>query len=96
MIEKRKDKHISEQLVKSHHVFEKEMTAEFFAKFPHIANRIKKIWGSDVCRNYLNTLVTDTRDNTRVGFTQEQISIIIQLIDKHDLEFPQYVNNKKI
>lgn len=91
MIEKNKEKNISEQRVKSHHIFQEDSTNAFFVKFPHIYHKIKKIWGSDVCREYLNNLVTDTRENSRAGFGHEQVSIIIKILDKHDLEFPQFI-----
>lgn len=84
-----KSKNISEQRVKSHHVFEQQFTADFLKDFPHITTKIKNLWGTDLCRTYLTSLIMETRDNTRQGFHKDYASTIIQILDKHDLEFPQ-------
>ena len=92
MIKKNKEKYISEQRVKSHHIFQEDSTKDFFLKFPHIYQRIKVVWGSDACRIYLNNLITDTRENSRQGFGHDYITTLIQILDKHDLEFPQFIH----
>lgn len=56
-----------------------------------IKQRIDALWGTDVCRNYLLELITDTRGNSRKGFPISIMADLISMIDLHDREFPGLV-----
>ena len=53
-----------------------------------INQRIDALWGTDTCRSYLLELITDTRENSRKGFTRDVMSELLKLLEKHDTEFP--------
>lgn len=56
-----------------------------------ITKRIDALWGTDICRNYLLELITDTRENSRQGFPIAVMADLISMIDLHDREFPGLV-----
>ncbi len=64
--------------------------AELFKKYPHIAKRITSLWGSAECRELLMSLINDSRDGGRAGFSPEIARIIFALLDKHDAIYPQF------
>lgn len=53
-----------------------------------INQRIDALWGTDTCRSYLLELITDTRENSRKGFPRAIMSHLLELLEKHDGEFP--------
>lgn len=59
------------------------------AKFPHIQNKMW-MWGNIECRQYLTGLKLTDRPN-RQGFPFEIALAIDDLIELHDLEYPQFV-----
>jgi|GEM_PF-4424152 hypothetical protein len=64
--------------------------AELFTKYPHIAKKITMLWGSSNCRELLLSLINDSRDGGRAGFSPEIARIIFALLDKHDEMYPQF------
>jgi hypothetical protein len=64
--------------------------AELFKKYPHIAKKITSLWGSAECRELLMSLINDSRDGGRAGFSTEIARIIFALLDKHDSIYPQF------
>lgn len=65
-------------------------TQELFEAYPHIANRVQVLWGSDGCRKLLMSLIGDSRDGDRGGFDPKHAKIIFKLISHHDKEFPEF------
>jgi len=65
-------------------------TQELFEAYPHVANRVKVLWGSDGCRALLMSLIGDSRDGARTGFDPKHAKIIFKLISHHDKEFPEF------
>ena len=47
----------------------------------HIVERLQKLWGTRECQAYLQTLLRDTRDETRRGFPLATIDDILSLND---------------
>ena len=64
--------------------------AELFSKYPHIAKKITSLWGTSNCRELLISLISDSRDGGRAGFSPEIAKIIFALLDKHDAMYPQF------
>jgi len=64
--------------------------AELFKQYPHIGKKITSLWGSAECRQLLMSLINDSRDGGRAGFTPQIATIIFALLDKHDAMYPQF------
>ncbi|AGX86882.1 hypothetical protein [Candidatus Symbiobacter mobilis] len=62
-------------------------------KYPHIVKNIEKMWGSKNCRDYILDLTNDTRGGTRKGFTLEQGLELVNLLNKHDEEYPEFIGD---
>ena len=60
--------------------------------FERIHVRIVALWGSKDCREYRNTLLTDTRNGTRSGFPPHIAKELFRLLHNHDIEYPQFAN----
>ena len=58
--------------------------------FERIHKRIVALWGTQECRDYINTLLTDTRDGTRSGFPPVVAKELFRLLHEHDLEFRRF------
>lgn len=58
--------------------------------FERIHLRIEALWGTRDCRDYLNTLLTDTRDGTRTGFPPHIAKELFRLLHEHDLAYPKF------
>ena len=58
--------------------------------FERIHNRIVALWGTQECRDYINTLLTDTRGGTRSGFPPVIAKELFRLLHQHDLEFHRF------
>ena len=56
-------------------------------KFPHIQADLNMFWGKKEGRDYLTSLTVTTRPN-RAGFPFDAVMAIDELIDLHDLEYP--------
>ena len=57
-------------------------------KFPHIQKKLW-MWGTTECRQYLASLTLSNRPNRR-GFPFEITLLIDDLIELHDMEYPQF------
>lgn len=64
--------------------------AILFSKYPHIAKKITSLWGSVDCRELLVSLMSDSRDGARAGFSPEIATVIFALLNKHDSMYPQF------
>ncbi len=53
-----------------------------------IMQRMEALWGTDTCRSYILELLTDTRSNTRKGFSVQQARQLLECLETHDFEFP--------
>jgi hypothetical protein len=49
--------------------------------FPHVMERIERLWGTDECRNFLTDLLHDNRGGERIGFRREVAEEILFLSD---------------
>ncbi len=58
------------------------------ARFPHIGCRLFHIWGDVQCTEYINNLLNDTREGTRIGFPVEIGHALIRLLLLHEELFP--------
>jgi len=63
-------------------------------QFPHICNRVEVMWGTIDCRKYLYGLAVDdfARDPrpNRHGFPLETLSVIMDLLELHDMFYPRF------
>jgi hypothetical protein len=57
-------------------------------QFPRVYNEIESKWGSRAGRDYLMSLIMDSRDGDRKGFPAEVAEEIIMILKQHDKEFP--------
>lgn len=57
-------------------------------KMPHVAEKIKLFWGTQYFVEYVNILITDTRDGERQGFPKEILKAIYSLSEKHNELYP--------
>jgi len=65
-------------------------TSEFFTLYPHIAGKIRKLWGTKDCRDLLLSLLNDSREGKRAGFPPSIGKTIFSLSKAHDKSFPQF------
>lgn len=65
-------------------------TAEFFTLYPHIAGKIRKLWGTKDCRDLMMSLLNESRDGKRAGFPVAIGKTIFLLLKVHDTKFPQF------
>lgn len=63
------------------------------AVYPRISSAIATTWGTQEGYTYLNSLLFDTRENTRNGFSKEVAAAIAKLQMAHNEEFPEYVKD---
>ena len=59
-------------------------------KFPHIAKNISFLWGYKELNDYMNRLFTDTRGGKRQGFSFEIVTVLMELLEQHKREYPQF------
>ncbi len=64
-------------------------TSKLYADHPHLA-QIDKMWGTRDCREFLTSLMHETRGGTRHGFPPDSASVIIRLLIEHDKTFPEF------
>lgn len=61
-------------------------------QFPHIARRVEITWGDTACRKYLYGLtIDDSSRSHRQGFPLPILNTIVDLLDLHDVTFPQFI-----
>lgn len=68
-------------------------------EFDRIKQRIMQIWGTEECRKYMIGLVLDERDRhiSQVqGFPPHIVSALLNLIDLHDCEYPDFAPSGKL
>jgi hypothetical protein len=61
---------------------------EFYVRYPHLKNKIQLTWGTRECRRVLISLLNDTRDGERGGFSRLDTKIIFSMLEDHDKKFP--------
>ncbi|EIC22050.1 hypothetical protein [Thiorhodovibrio frisius] len=64
-------------------------TTALYQKFPHL-KEIDKLWGTRDARDFIKSLMSDSRDGARQGFSLEHSSTLFALLVEHDEEFPQF------
>ena len=62
-------------------------------KFPHIAFKIRTLWGAPAMNVYFEKLLGDSRDGKRQGFPMEIALLLMNLLEKHHQDFPEYVSD---
>ena len=64
------------------------------AKFPHVAFKIRTLWGYPRMNDYFNELLSDTsRSGKRQGFPLEIALLLMNLLEKHQKDYPEYVSD---
>jgi hypothetical protein len=64
------------------------------SKFPHVAFKIRTLWGYPQMNDYFNELLSDgTRGGTRQGFPLEIALLLMNLLEKHQKDYPEYLSN---
>lgn len=59
-------------------------------RYPHIAIRLKQIWGAEECEAYFHELLTNTRNGERKGFPQEHLVWLKDLEELYKLHYKLY------
>ena len=62
--------------------------------YPHIQQRIRLLWGTNSCRDYLNGLTMTTE--VKQGFPLHIASVIFELVADHDDIYPGYIPSGSI
>ena len=57
-------------------------------RFPHISKKIEVTWGHKECSEFINRLLTDSRDGKRQGFPPEVGKALFKLMALHDELYP--------
>lgn len=63
--------------------------------FPHIQARVRLLWGTVECKDYLHSLTVTDRVG-RKGFPFEVMVAINELIYQHNDDFPNLSPNKSV
>ena len=64
------------------------------SKFPHVAFKIRTLWGYPQMNKYFDELLSDnTRGGTRQGFPMEIALLLMNLLEKHQKDYPEYVSD---
>lgn len=64
-------------------------TRKLYEAYPHLV-KIEELWGTRQGREFINSLITDTRGGQRHGFPPEHATTIVSLLIEHDREFPRF------
>lgn len=56
-------------------------------RYPHIAIRMKQLWGKDAFADYMHELLTDTRNGERRGFPKQDRELLIEIQHLYKLHF---------
>jgi len=62
----------------------------FLQAYPHIYKKITTSWGSPNCRELLVSLINDSREGHRAGFSPQHAKTIFALLQRHDRLYPQF------
>lgn len=65
-------------------------TTGLFSRYPHLAKKITLAWGTQECRDMLVSLMSDSRENSRAGFSHEDAKTIFLLLNRHDAVYPHF------
>lgn len=65
-------------------------TAGLFSRYPHLSKKITMAWGTQECRDMLVSLMSDSRENSRTGFSHEDAKTIFLLLNRHDALYPYF------
>ena len=65
-------------------------TTGLFSRYPHLAKKITLAWGSPECRELLVSLMSDSRESSRTGFSHDDAKTIFLLLNRHDALYPQF------
>lgn len=65
-------------------------TAGLFSRYPHLAKKITMAWGTQECRDMLVSLMSDSRESSRTGFSHEDAKTIFLLLNRHDAVYPYF------
>lgn len=64
------------------------------SKFPHVAFNIRMLWGAPQMNNYFEELLSDrTRGGARKGFPLEIALLLMNLLEKHHKDYPEYLSD---
>ena len=58
--------------------------------YPHVGKRIRGLWGSDECREYMVGLIVERERPQRDGFPFEIIELLHGILVAHDDAFPEF------
>jgi hypothetical protein len=58
--------------------------------YPKVGKALDMFWGYKEFRPYVNSLLADTR-GTRQGFPAPILILLIELLEQHDREFPEFI-----
>jgi len=64
--------------------------SSFLEVYPHIYKKITTSWGSGNCRELLVSLINDSREGSRAGFSPQHAKTIFSLLQRHDRLYPQF------
>ncbi|MEI7843274.1 MAG: hypothetical protein WCI39_09600 [Gallionellaceae bacterium] len=64
--------------------------SEFLKVYPHIFNKITASWGSPNCRELLVSLINDSREGSRAGFSPQHAKTIFALLQRHDRLYSEF------
>lgn len=64
--------------------------------FPRIASTLQLYWGEPEFVPYVEGLLKDTRDGERKGFQGDMIVALQNLLERHNLEFPQFSPSQRM
>lgn len=63
------------------------MYRDIALSYPHIAIRMKQLWGKDAFEDYMHELLTDTRNGERRGFPEEDRKRLIDIQQLYKFHF---------
>ena len=66
----------------------------FAEMYPHLASKIRTMWGHPELNLFLSNMFTDTRDGKREGFPLKIASFLMDLQEQHHKEFPGLADRK--
>lgn len=77
-------------------VIQNDKIEELCQLIPRIGFRVNTIWGSKACRDYLVTLLSDSRNGARTGFDPAVAKLIYGLLADHDESYPQFDDSDQV
>lgn len=57
-------------------------------KYPHISDKLKLFWGKPGFAEVANSFMMDTRGDTRKGFPFDDMMLLLDVMQDHDIAFP--------